>query len=144
MHACMFAGSRANAIMHTQPLHIKHARAHVHTHASAAPIQPQSLMRGMSTEPSGCITAGCGSSCASGMVAVGQISCPDGSSSLRCCPAAPYPDVFLWTDRGISSCYVDPVYTSGLDTTLLSSSWSNVREFQVLPGEQAGGCSSIG
>jgi hypothetical protein len=95
----------------------------------------QELMRGMAREPAtGCTTAACGAACGDGLAAVSSSACSDGSSSLRCCPAAYYPDVFLWVDRGASSCFVDQSNAAGLDTSLLTSSWSNVRELQLLPG----------
>ncbi len=91
-------------------------------------------MLGLAQEPAGCASAGCGSGCPADTSAVSQSSCPDGSRALRCCPTAAYPDVLVWADRGVSLCIVDDSKMRGLDTSLLSASWSNVRELQLLPG----------
>ncbi|GBF88369.1 hypothetical protein Rsub_01081 [Raphidocelis subcapitata] len=96
------------------------------------------LMRGLAREPAGCSNPGCGAACPDGTTAVAQAACgTDGTSrTLRCCPSAPYPEVFLWVDRGVSQCLVDEsrLRALGLDPSLLSSSWSNVRELLLLPG----------
>lgn len=88
----------------------------------------------MAREPSGCVSPGCGAACPDGLIATGQAPCA-GGSQLRCCPAAPYPDVFVWVDRGASNCFVDETLLQGMDDSLLTSSWTNVRELVLLPGE---------
>lgn len=120
-------------------------RPHAHAQPLTAPTNAHSLlqemMRGMAQEPAqGCSYSACGAAaCQNGLVAAGQAAClaPAAGTRLRCCPPEPYSDVFIWADRGISNCVVDRRLMAGYDTSLLTSSWSNVRELVVLPG--AGG-----
>ena len=107
---------------------------HEHMPHAARAWRPQELMLGMAREPSACLSPGCGAPCPDGHAAVRQAACAGGKSELRCCPAAPYPDVFVWVDRGSQPCFVDDAQMRGLDTSLLTSSWTNVRELQLLPG----------
>lgn len=108
----------------------------------------QELMRGLAREPAGCSNPGCGAACPDGTTAVAQAACgADGTSrTMRCCPSDSYPEVFLWVDRGVSQCLVDVsrLRALGLDPSLLTSTWSNVRELLLLPGGAQSSCEDSG
>ncbi|PNH04317.1 hypothetical protein TSOC_009526 [Tetrabaena socialis] len=52
----------------------------------------------------------------------------------RCCPSAAYPDVLVLVDRGVSACALAAPAGSGLDLSLLQTTWTTARELTVLPG----------
>lgn len=99
-------------------------------------------MLGLAREPPGCSFAACGAlSCPSpDLAATSRTPCSAGGApayALRCCPAAPYPEVFAWVDRGAASCFLDSARLSGLDASAIGAGWTNVKELQLLPGAAA-------
>ncbi|GLI67828.1 hypothetical protein VaNZ11_012110 [Volvox africanus] len=90
------------------------------------------MMEGMAQEPASCQTSACGAGCQAGYTTTTTTSCESGKVVSRCCPSAAYPDVLVLADRGVTKCTFS--MPSGLDYSLLASTWTTAKELLVLPG----------
>ncbi|GIL57791.1 hypothetical protein Vafri_12928 [Volvox africanus] len=90
------------------------------------------MMEGMAQEPASCLNSACGAGCQAGYTTTTTTSCGSGKVISRCCPSAAYPDVLVLADRGVTKCTFST--SSGLDYSLLASTWTTAKELLVLPG----------